>query len=709
MLSVGDDTSDDDMLLLPSPRKASPVKASAVALTDASTTSTYRSPLPPSPSHANSKKRSRSDAFEMSSPVSAANVSEHPALPHSPIVDPANPFLSPTPKAPAAADPDTMLDSPSTGIASNIDALSIHTPISHRKRAREVFNLHGGSPDRTPLKSCLSSSSGSGSSPSSGGDAESPRKRVHWTSSVPPPPPDEEPAEADPSSEPSSPPSASSHLFLDIKALARRKLKSPRKRVVSRPMDGSILTTRDGGRAVKRLEGLTVPKPFGLSGPRNLSSVSGGLSALSEERSTKNMSTSTTARAPLSSIPAPRAPSSSQMELPVRIRSRVPSAGSSATTTTSVLTRSTSKTSLPTFTSSRTGAAAGAAVQSGTSRIPQATASIAASSSSTSTAAPRSTSVTRSSSRLALSSAASSLSLSSISSLATSTSGAPSATVSSKAAAATLSQPAAASSLNSSTRTKPLYPNSLGVAPAASRQRPTTCPTGTTTRKTSVPVSAPTTTRPASPSRSVSDPFSAKAPAVKAGISSETRTAMAGLAESLAKMKVRKSLAFIPVAADAGGVDIASSPSIVETVTQPLASAKSRPSFPPPARSSGAGRLSTTTSVASRRQSSVDVHDDNRRSSTASVSSVPAHNHQDPSNTASVSLTSSKSTSSLGVLSQYTEPRGNGGVLQGVVAYVDVRTAEGDEAGGLFAEILRSLGAKVRLAFSIGSEPLRRF
>lgn len=36
-------------------------------------------------------------------------------------------------------------------------------------------------------------------------------------------------------------------------------------------------------------------------------------------------------------------------------------------------------------------------------------------------------------------------------------------------------------------------------------------------------------------------------------------------------------------------------------------------------------------------------------------------------------------------------------VLKDVVAFVDVKTAEGDEAGGIFVDILRSLGARVRL------------
>ena len=40
-------------------------------------------------------------------------------------------------------------------------------------------------------------------------------------------------------------------------------------------------------------------------------------------------------------------------------------------------------------------------------------------------------------------------------------------------------------------------------------------------------------------------------------------------------------------------------------------------------------------------------------------------------------------------------PQATHTLLKGVVAYVDVKTAEGDEAGGVFVDILRSLGARV--------------
>lgn len=42
------------------------------------------------------------------------------------------------------------------------------------------------------------------------------------------------------------------------------------------------------------------------------------------------------------------------------------------------------------------------------------------------------------------------------------------------------------------------------------------------------------------------------------------------------------------------------------------------------------------------------------------------------------------------------------GCLKGVVAYVDVRTAEGDDAGMVFAEMLRFCGAKVSILSTLG-------
>ena len=49
-----------------------------------------------------------------------------------------------------------------------------------------------------------------------------------------------------------------------------------------------------------------------------------------------------------------------------------------------------------------------------------------------------------------------------------------------------------------------------------------------------------------------------------------------------------------------------------------------------------------------------------------------------------------------GNLQNLLESEAGTGCLKGVVAFVDVRTAEGDDAGTVFAEMLKFCGAKVR-------------
>lgn len=60
-------------------------------------------------------------------------------------------------------------------------------------------------------------------------------------------------------------------------------------------------------------------------------------------------------------------------------------------------------------------------------------------------------------------------------------------------------------------------------------------------------------------------------------------------------------------------------------------------------------------------------------------------------------LSSSVSTATISAISEgevSSKPRNN--VLKGVVAYVDVRTLEGDDAGMIFVDMLKSMGARVR-------------
>ncbi|KAL7413104.1 hypothetical protein BDY24DRAFT_340990 [Mrakia frigida] len=132
------------------------------------------------------------------------------------------------------------------------------------------------------------------------------------------------------------------------------------------------------------------------------------------------------------------------------------------------------------------------------------------------------------------------------------------------------------------------------------------------------------------------------------------------------------------------------------TTNKVRSTAGGRPSFPsssssrvlaPPPNPPSSSQSGIPTSTSSRRLSSILPSSSNRRDSSSS-------SEGDSSFTGGVSLTSSKSTGSVGSLAHQIDKDG-AKALSGVVAFVDVRTAEGDEAGGMFVEILRGLGAKV--------------
>lgn len=218
-------------------------------------------------------------------------------------------------------------------------------------------------------------------------------------------------------------------------------------------------------------------------------------------------------------------------------------------------------------------------------------------------------------------------------------------------------------------RGRSLYPSSLSTQPAATRP---VVPLPSA-RKTSVPLpAAPSTSRPPSP-RTVS------APVLGQGLSAEGRTAMKGLAESLAKLNVRRSVGGDDKArrSTGGAADPAGArpplPTAQPAPLVPTASSMGPPTLPVPGRRvSGlpvSRRVSSATSAAN---TSVD-----------GAEAGP-----------SVSLTDSKSRASLASIAADTEVCTT---LKGVVAFVDVKTAEGDEAGGVFMEMLKGLGAKVHL------------
>lgn len=230
--------------------------------------------------------------------------------------------------------------------------------------------------------------------------------------------------------------------------------------------------------------------------------------------------------------------------------------------------------------------------------------------------------------------------------------------------------PSQASVAPAAQRARPLYPASLSSRPAAPRPLAPL----PSVRKASAP-SLPSTAagRPPSP-RTVS------APVLGQGLSAEGRTALKGLAESLAKLNVRRSVGGEDKArrSTGGPTEAASRPSLPGPPTEPLTSANDTAMGPP------------LLPAPSRRSSGLPVSRRVSADSSASNTSVDGLEGGP-----SVSLTDSKSRASLASIAADASACTT---LKGVVAFVDVKTAEGDEAGGVFVEMLRNLGAKVSSA-----------
>ena len=116
--------------------------------------------------------------------------------------------------------------------------------------------------------------------------------------------------------------------------------------------------------------------------------------------------------------------------------------------------------------------------------------------------------------------------------------------------------------------------------------------------------------------------------------------------------------------------------------------------------------------TATRPASSSLVGATSTSSSTTSSSSTPVSSASRPSarrissttlpSSASVGMSLSVDSTGAAALSESVgRPRGNRAALQGVVACVDVRTAEGDDSGMVFVDLLKSMGARVRPRFSL--------
>jgi hypothetical protein len=226
------------------------------------------------------------------------------------------------------------------------------------------------------------------------------------------------------------------------------------------------------------------------------------------------------------------------------------------------------------------------------------------------------------------------------------------------------------------TKRKPSYPTSLGSGPLA-RPRARMV-SGPVTRR--IQDSSSDLPQPRPSSRSVSAPYSrtiAETPisrlsastSRREGLSLETSKSIAGLSEALLKLKMKK----IDLSA-AGSSDTRRESMIPRAPTPSYSKAQSEDLEESGSRSTA--NLSRLSSVHRPRQS------------LAALASGPSETTGDMGEAGDRSLAAL-------VVSETGQ-----GIMKGVIAFVDVKTSDGDDVSPLFSGMLRSLGAKVRLAIS---------
>ena len=168
------------------------------------------------------------------------------------------------------------------------------------------------------------------------------------------------------------------------------------------------------------------------------------------------------------------------------------------------------------------------------------------------------------------------------------------------------------------------------------------------------------------------------------GFSSETSQSLHGLAEALEKLKMRKA----PDQPDE-------------------ARPKARASLVGPVGRS----LSTVPSIAVTETSSEASHRPQGRDLSASTSGRLNAVHRPRTSSAAEDLVlpgdfsmadeSGSHPSGSRDLASLMSSTSGGGCLKGVTAFVDVKTEDGDDSGGIFADMLRALGARVSPACSL--------
>lgn len=214
---------------------------------------------------------------------------------------------------------------------------------------------------------------------------------------------------------------------------------------------------------------------------------------------------------------------------------------------------------------------------------------------------------------------------------------------------------------------KPSYPSSLGSGSAPPRQVMRNV-SGMTDDPMDVTAAPSTTTTITTGGFRVASR--------REGLGSDTKGSLYGLSAALARLQVKASTG--PCSTSTTPVQAAERR--LGGFAMPTASSAAK-SIAEPARPTGPGTL---------RRSSTMAMGQRRISSLSTVAHEPT-----PSFSRATSVAPESGLVRSGTIANLIESDAGTGCLKGVVAYVDVRTAEGDDAGTVFVDMLKSCGAKV--------------
>jgi hypothetical protein len=192
-------------------------------------------------------------------------------------------------------------------------------------------------------------------------------------------------------------------------------------------------------------------------------------------------------------------------------------------------------------------------------------------------------------------------------------------------------------------------------------------------------------------------------PTRREGLGSDVKGSLYGLSAALAKLQVKASVpAPSGLAGPSGGEKRRMGGFAMPTASSAAKSVSTSGASVPPTSTAISTEIPTKTTQGLKRSST--MNGGGKRSSLTHIASGTAANSLDaparqvaratstaPESTLSRSFTTTTHFQTL------IESDVGSGCLKGVIAFVDVRTAEGDDAGSVFIEMLKTCGAKVRM------------